>query len=884
MIKGKKLRTLLLYTLIFAAAALGMAMWVVLSGKSTIWSADGIQQHYPALIYYSEWLKNGMNLWDFSIGFGSDVLTSLNYYCIGDPLALICAFFNADNMHICYTLLIVLRLYLSGLAFLGVCSRFKLESVPSIAGALMYSLCCYGVYVSMRHPFFVNAMIYLPLIIWGMEKLLHRENAALFVFAVAITAVSNFTFLTVITFSAVFYAVIRYLSLKDKLTEPLPHAALRCAGWYLLGLAIAAVIFLPALLGYLGSGRTTESQSKALKFYDFSFYGKALASIFSSKGAAGYTWMGFAAIALPASVIFLRRPYKCVLKIGYVILYVLVFIPAFGWLMSGMSYVVNRWIYVLAFASSLVTAMVLPDLLKLKFTEKLLICGAACVYFMICLMVYQMGCKKGIPAAMLLMIVSIILLLPKGNAHGWKSAASIFVICVCLVSNFYYNFSTMKSDYLEKNENWGEEITAYTETASAAASEIDDESFYRVDVEGTSNFNEGMIQGFNSTSSFFSVTSKYVTEYFYDLGIASQSHMLKADGLDGRASLNALSSVKYEVAEDGKSVPVIYGTNLISQSEIAGVKYNTYENRLALPLGYTYESSISKEEYDALTIAQKQQAMMQSIVLENGGGGNPVYSDVTVPYSLILPAEGVRINEDGDICVIKKNSAVTLVFDGLEQAETYLNITGLKLTDKNPYSSETEPKRYKKWKKPGAKSNCVVEGENVSTKLVVRNHREQYYFGQENYMINMGYSESGQTYIKITFDKVGVYEADMSVVCQPMSSIETQVQSLRADALENVNIGKDTVTGCISLDKMKYLCLTIPYSKGWKAEVDGESAELLNANGMYSALELEAGEHEIKLTYFTPGLKAGAVISIAALALSAILFGIGRKKRGKADK
>lgn len=140
MIKGKKLRTLLLYTLIFAAAALGMAMWVVLSGKSTIWSADGIQQHYPALIYYSEWLKNGMNLWDFSIGFGSDVLTSLNYYCIGDPLALICAFFNADNMHICYTLLIVLRLYLSGLAFLGVCSRFKLESVPSIAGALMYSL------------------------------------------------------------------------------------------------------------------------------------------------------------------------------------------------------------------------------------------------------------------------------------------------------------------------------------------------------------------------------------------------------------------------------------------------------------------------------------------------------------------------------------------------------------------------------------------------------------------------------------------------------------------------------------------------------------------------------------------------------------------------
>lgn len=884
MIKGKKLRTLLLYTLIFAAAALGMAMFVVVSGKSIIWSEDGIQQHYPALLYYSEWLKNGMNLWDFSLGFGSDVLTTLNYYCIGDPLTLICAFFNADNMHICYTILIVLRLYLSGLAFLGVCSRFKLESVPSLAGALMYSLCCYGVMVAMRHPFFINAMIYLPLMIWGMEKLLNRENAALFVFSIAITAVSNFTFLTVITFFAVFYAVIRYLSLKDELTETLLHAALRCAGWYLLGLAIASVILVPSLLAFLNSGRTAESQSKSLLFYDVAFYSRGMASMFASNSAASYTWMGFAAIALPASVIFLRRPYKRILKIGYVVLYILVFIPAFGWLLSGMSYVINRWIYVLAFASSLVTALVLPDLLKLKFTEKLLICGAACVYFMICLMVYNMGYKRGILAAILLMIISIIMLLPKGNAHGWKSAASIFMICVCLVSNFYYNFSTTKSSYLKKNEDWGEDMKAYTDSASNAASEIDDKSFYRVDVEGTTNLNEGMIQGFNPTSSYFSVTSKYLSGYFYDLGIPSQYHILKADGLDGRASLNALSSVKYEVAENEGSSPVIYGTKLIKQSQIAGTQYNTYENELALPLGYTYESSISKAEYDSLTIAQKQQAMMQSIVLQNGGGGSPVCSDVTVPYRLILPDEGVRINEDGGICVIKKNSTVTLAFDGLEQAETYLNITGLKLTDKNPYNSKTEPKRYKRWKKPSAKSNCMVESANVSTKLVVRNHRSQYFFGQQNYMINMGYSQSGQTYIKITFDKVGVYEANISVVCQPMSDIKAQVESLKKDSLQNVNIGKDTVTGKISLSQKKYLCLTIPYSKGWKAYVDGESAHILNANGMYSALELEPGEHEIKLVYFTPGLKAGAILSIAALAFSIALYAVGRKKRRKADK
>lgn len=61
--------------------------------------SDGLQQHFNALLYYRSWLlsildtlvtehKVSVPLWDMQIGLGSDVLTTLHYYVIGDPLNL----------------------------------------------------------------------------------------------------------------------------------------------------------------------------------------------------------------------------------------------------------------------------------------------------------------------------------------------------------------------------------------------------------------------------------------------------------------------------------------------------------------------------------------------------------------------------------------------------------------------------------------------------------------------------------------------------------------------------------------------------------------------------------------------------------------------------
>ena len=61
------------------------------------------------------------------------------------------------------------------------------------------------------------------------------------------------------------------------------------------------------------------------------------------------------------------------------------------------------------------------------------------------------------------------------------------------------------------------------------------------------------------------------------------------------------------------------------------------------------------------------------------------------------------------------------------------------------------------------------------------------------------------------------------------------------------------------------LFLSIPYSGGWKAVVNGKETPLCRANTAYMALPLKAGDNAVELYYETPYLRLGLVISLTGL-------------------
>ena len=157
-----------------------------------------------------------------------------------------------------------------------------------------------------------------------------------------------------------------------------------------------------------------------------------------------------------------------------------------------------------------------------------------------------------------------------------------------------------------------------------------------------------------------------------------------------------------------------------------------------------------------------------------------------------------------------------------------------------------------------------------------------YYSNQHDFVVNMGYSTGNVSSITVRFQKIGVYSYDdINIISQPMDRFLDEVAELRKNTLEDVKTGNNSVTGSIELDTDKYLCLTIPYSKGWKVYVDGVKDKLYNANGQYMAVYLTSGKHDIRLEYSTPLLKEGAYVSLIGIIMFAagIIIDKYRKKR-----
>ena len=138
---------MLAYTALFA---LLMGIWAAifaLNGQSFIQYGDTLKQHYPFLVYYGRWLRQAARCvltgaavptWDFSIGYGADIITTLSYYGLGDPLDLLAAFVPGRWTEQLLEGLIVLRLYLAGLVFMAFSRRHGNSRFGTLLGALAY--------------------------------------------------------------------------------------------------------------------------------------------------------------------------------------------------------------------------------------------------------------------------------------------------------------------------------------------------------------------------------------------------------------------------------------------------------------------------------------------------------------------------------------------------------------------------------------------------------------------------------------------------------------------------------------------------------------------------------------------------------------------------
>ena len=527
-------------------------------------------------------------------------------------------------------------------------------------------------------------------------------------------------------------------------------------------------------------------------------------------------------------------------------------------------------------------------------------------------------------------------------------AALLLVIILGIINLSYFKNSPISSDYyVSESVNIGgiNNLLANNEAHTIKSIAKDDKKgFYRYSGWGLTR-NAGALEGVSGTSYYWSVSNSSLAEYIREMELIDSIPQVR-EGYDDRAALLALSSVNYyAVYSKIKNPPKVFGYKSVDEAskdslnqkakeslindygigeptdeQIANraksmtPKFKIYRNSNSLPLGYSYENAIGDGTWKKLSALEKQEAMLQAVYIEGYNGAEPEIGTgiKDIEYELTC-GDGVTF-KDNEFVVTKDEAEIELNFNGEKESETYVSVHGLDYKALSefdlyfgtdfyepvyPYCKETwkglsgvEKERIIRervnWEKTTKLVIPVQSSFGVTKKIVYYTEDGVRFSGVHDFSANMGYNKEPIESLKITFPKKGVYTYDsLKVICQPMDNFESQIAALKQDKLTKVSLGTDSLTGKITLDKAKYLCLSIPYSKGWEAYVDGEKAEIYKANVKNMALLIDKGEHTVELKYHTPLLRYGILISAVGITLftAVVLFDIIKtvkvKKRNK---
>lgn len=903
MIKEQRKYCYGVYTLMFLLMCIVAFLPFFTEGKSFVWGAgveDGLSQHFSALAYYGEALREFFRnllaghpklvMWDMSLGYGADILSTLNYYAIGDPLNLLYGFVSPKNTETMYNFMIVLRMYLAGITFIMYARKMKKRSYGTVIGALVYVFSGFCFRLGLRHPFFINPMIYFPLLCLGIEKIYQRERPYVFIFAVCVSAMSNYYFLYMLTIFAVIYAWIRFYKYSEEnKIKTFFLTILKFGMYYTLGIAMAAVILLPSVIGFLGNGRYGNGADwKSLIVYPGKYYLLFIENFIGYGNMGSNTNAGYLPIVgiVVLFTLFSQRMKHKKYRAAFIASIIALILPIFGYAFNGVSYANNRWAFALSFIVALLTAEMYPRLFVMSKRQQIGIGAGIIIYTVFCIIVNASGEEilknKGIMAACGLIAVFYILLLifQRLGYDTQKRIVRVSMAILLLISvgvHGYYRFDPKEYAYTQEFMDQGQAYRTLKEDNIRMLSKANDPSVYRVHAEGYRYKNYGLINHLNTISGYYSITAKCVTDTIKGYDTLGMQYADKYKGVDQRLGLLSLAGVKYitvahnsQVAKDVSSMgDVPYGVEKLRKKG----NITLYKNKYALPFAYAYDSYMTEQQYEQLNGIGKEQAMLAQIILNqhpadkeiqhNEQRNGPDIQTISLPETRISSPKGkkyaditVPVEKDKETYLYFKN----LVYHGKKNGDDKFILTGRK----------------------GTKGILVTQND-VQQKIHIQSTFNPYYFGRKDYIVKINHQTSkAKEKVRLNFLSPGEYEFDdISLITVPKKDVLARLKERKENSMKQIQYEGNHFRGVYHAKKDQILCVTIPYSKGWKATVNGNRTKIYKANGMFMGIIMKKGTQSVKLDYETPGLKIGAWISLVAwigLGIYGLYFEKYRKK------
>ena len=873
---------ILKYTLLFTVLCFGVFLQFFIQNRSLVWKTDGASQYFPYLYYMGnhlrdtvEGLLNGqtaVKMYDFALGMGDDLGAVIRWH----PLDLLSAIVPGRYTELLYAFLILFRMYLAGISFSVFCFYWKKKQNAVLTGSVIYVFCGYVMTYGLRHPTFNAPVIILPLLLIGAEQVIRRQNGLLFASMTALGFISNYYFMYMCSFAMAGYVLLRFFDVfRDRRLKNFFRMGIRLALYYLLGIGLVAVVLLPTVLRLASSVRLGgEEQNSLLIYSNLKRYYSWFLDLIAPFRNTGYnTALNYAVVVLPALGLLFMGKWKehLTVKAALLIETAGILVPGCAFLMSGFSSITNRWIFIFSFTLSFAVVTVCNDFAQMNRKQILVLCAVMAGYCGLGLfqtirdsgnVYWTVGmCQLAVCTVLLLVCWRL-----KLSAGQW-SAVLLMVTGVSCIVNGYFTYSEKYGDVASEYLECGEAFDYYVQSHYADFNRIEDEGFYRVDgstvVSGMEN--ASVMLGYRGISMYNSIINGDLVQYLLDQESPGINAVHRVFTMDGRAASEALANVKYFLTSIETPGSVPYGFAL--REDLSGNTYQIYENQYPLSLGYTYDTFVSKADYEQLNALEKQQLMLEAAVLEEQPQTASLKQEVSgsdeiMTVSLEMPQKGENVTAtESGYKVGKGGGSIRLTYEKKSGYEAYLHFRGFYKDTNYTKVNITTP--------------------NVSKHVMLRGENETYSLGRKDYLVNLGYCrEDGEEEIEIFFTDKNKYDLEQMEICYvSLAQYTEHIEELKRETLQNVKEETNMISGTVSVSEEKIMVFSIPYSSGWTAYVDGREAKLMKANVMYMGVVLEPGEHEIVLRYCTPGFRTGLLLTAISAVLFFLLLWRWRKKK-----
>lgn len=654
MFSNSKIALGILSALLFAAG-----FWILkdfLLGKKTNLfldiGSDMANAFYPfnkiAIDYFKQYGSGG---WSFKQGMGQDITPLYN-----SPIYYLLALGESVNIPINAIKIEFLRLIINGLVFFWYARTIKMNTYTSIIGSLCFALMGFFSLTFGWTPLLADWQLFVILMLIALEYLIQYNNWYLLPIFVMFMAINQPFNLVVIAEFTIIYLLVK-LYIEDKLTDWVGNAKLvgKIVFFGGLGIGMGFLMAYAHILTMLNSPRgsgdvaltNTLSSIPILQMADGQEFFTSLLRWFSNdilgttatyrswqnymEAPAFYIGVGMLILLPQLFVVSNRRQRIAYGAVTGFVLFIITF-PYFRyalWLFTGNYYrVLAAFIAIGLLMGSL---KVIDALLK---GAKVNIIVLIATFLALSTILFYLVPKemselinKTVRTSAFIFMFFYTLLLAGTRVENIKKALLWAFLGLTFIELIYFNnITTNKRDVLSVNDY--QTRTGFNDYTKEALDFIDkqDKSFYRVEKSYSSgnaihqSFNDAMVQGYNSTSNYYSFNHRNHVAFLKGFGTLQGDDETSTRWLIGvraRPLLMPVASVKYYLVKG--QLPFQKET-FDSLATFQDVK--VFKVKYALPMGFTYSKYISEDFFKKLSMLQKDVSTYRAFVVKESEKAN----------------------------------------------------------------------------------------------------------------------------------------------------------------------------------------------------------------------------------------------------------------------